>query len=108
MDRRGENLVRPCVLALGLHVIVVSSFFIAVSPEAKTIIPPQVIVMQATELTFAPSEAAISRAKKQEEETDQKLRDLEVAKQLAKELERKKLEDKKRQDVELKKKAETE
>ncbi len=58
MDRRGESIVRPFVLALVLHIIILSSFFVAVSPEARTITPPQVVVIQATELTFAPSEAA--------------------------------------------------
>ena len=64
MDRRGENLVRPLLLAVGLHVVLLSTFFVAVSPEAKTITPPPVIVLQATELSFAPSAAAEAAAKK--------------------------------------------
>ena len=74
MDRRGENLVRPLMLAIGLHIILLSTFFIAVSPEAKTITPPPVIVLQATELTFAPSAAAEALAKKKQAE-EQKLQE---------------------------------
>ncbi len=69
MDRRGENLVRPTLLAMGLHALVIGSFFIAVSPQAKSIVPPQVMVIQATELTFAPSAAAQARQEKQAAET---------------------------------------
>ena len=58
MDRRGENLIRPLMLAIGFHIILLSTFFIAVSPEAKTITPPPVVVIKATALTFAPSAAA--------------------------------------------------
>ena len=68
MDRRGENLVRPLMLAIGLHIILLSTFFIAVSPEAKTITPPPVVVIQATELTFAPSAAAEALVKKKQAE----------------------------------------
>ncbi|MFZ8870921.1 MAG: hypothetical protein ACO2YC_05855, partial [Litorivicinaceae bacterium] len=68
MDRRGENLIRPLMLAIGLHIILLSTFFIAVSPEAKTITPPPVVVIQATELTFAPSSAAEARAKQKKAE----------------------------------------
>jgi colicin import membrane protein len=80
MDRRGENLVRPLMLAIGLHIILLSTFFIAVSPEAKTITPPPVVVIQATELTFAPSAAAEARAKKQQAEADRKKREAEEKK----------------------------
>ena len=64
MDRRGENLIRPLMLAIGLYIILLSTFFIAVSPEAKSITPPPVVVIQATELTFAPSAAAEARTQK--------------------------------------------
>ena len=72
MDRRGENLVRPLLLAVCLHIVLISTFFIAVSPEAKTITPPPVVVIQATELTFAPSAAAEARVRKEKAEEEQK------------------------------------
>lgn len=103
MDRRGENLVRPLMLAIGLHIILLSTFFIAVSPEAKTITPPPVVVIQATELTFAPSAAAEARAKKQQAEADRKKREAEEKKR--QEEAKKKAAEKKRQE-EARKKAE--
>lgn len=103
MDRRGENLVRPLMLAIGLHIILLSTFFIAVSPEAKTITPPPVVVIQATELTFAPSAAAEARAKKQQAEADRKKREAEEKKR--QEEAKKKAAEKKRQE-EAQKKAE--
>ena len=45
MDRRGENLVRPLLLAVCLHIVLISTFFCRV-PEAKTITPPPIIVIQ--------------------------------------------------------------
>jgi colicin import membrane protein len=116
MDRRGENLVRPLMLAIGLHIILLSTFFIAVSPEAKTITPPPVVVIQATELTFAPSAAAEARAKKQQAEADRKKREAEekkrqeeakkkAAEKKKQEKAQKKAEEKKRQE-EAQKKAE--
>jgi len=116
MDRRGENLVRPLMLAIGLHIILLSTFFIAVSPEAKTITPPPVVIIQATELTFAPSAAAEARAKQQKAEADRKKRDAEEKKrqeeakkkaeeQKKREEAKKKAEEKKKQE-EAKKKAE--
>jgi len=95
VDRRGENLIRPLMLAIGLHIILLSTFFIAVSPEAKTITPPPVVVIQATELTFAPSAAAEARAKQKQAEVDRKQREAE---------EKKRQEDVKKQ-VEAKKKS---
>ena len=80
MDRRGENLVRPLLLAICLHIVLISTFFIAVSPEAKTITPPPVVVIQATELTFAPSAAAEARARKEKAEEEQKRREAEAKK----------------------------
>ena len=80
MDRRGENLVRPLLLAVCLHIVLISTFFIAVSPEAKTITPPPVVVIQATELTFAPSAAAEARARKEKAEEEQKRREAEEKK----------------------------
>ena len=80
MDRRGENLVRPLLLAVCLHIVLISTFFIAVSPEAKTITPPPVVVIQATELTFAPSAAAEARVRKQKAEEEQKRRQQEAKK----------------------------
>lgn len=103
MDRRGENLVRPLMLAIGLHIILLSTFFIAVSPEAKTITPPPVVVIQATELTFAPSAAAEARAKKQQAEADRKKREAEEKKR--QEEAKKRAAEKKRQE-EAQKKAE--
>ncbi|MEK9555156.1 MAG: cell envelope integrity protein TolA [Gammaproteobacteria bacterium] len=103
MDRRGENLVRPLMLAIGLHIILLSTFFIAVSPEAKTITPPPVVVIQATELTFAPSAAAEARAKKQQAEADRKKREAEEKKR--QEEAKKKAAEKKKQE-EAQKKAE--
>ena len=103
MDRRGENLVRPLMLAIGLHIILLSTFFIALSPEAKTITPPPVVVIQATELTFAPSAAAEARAKKQQAEADRKKREAEEKKR--QEEAKKKAAEKKRQE-EAQKKAE--
>lgn len=103
MDRRGENLVRPLMLAIGLHIILLSTFFIAVSPEAKTITPPPVVVIQATELTFAPSAAAEVRAKKQQAEADRKKREAEEKKR--QEEAKKKAAEKKKQE-EAQKKAE--
>jgi len=116
MDRRGENLVRPLMLAIGLHIILLSTFFIAVSPEAKTITPPPVVIIQATELTFAPSAAAEARAKQQKAEADRKKREAEEKKrqeeakkkaeeQKKREEAKKKAEEKKKQE-EAKKKAE--
>ena len=116
MDRRGENLVRPLMLAIGLHIILLSTFFIALSPEAKTITPPPVVVIQATELTFAPSAAAEARAKKQQAEADRKKREAEekkrqeeakkkAAEKKKQEKAQKKAEEKKRQE-EAQKKAE--
>jgi colicin import membrane protein len=116
MDRRGENLVRPLMLAIGLHIILLSTFFIAVSPEAKTITPPPVVIIQATELTFAPSAAAEARAKQQKAEADRKKREAEEKKrqeeakkkaeeQKKREEAKKKAEEKKKQE-EVKKKAE--
>ena len=97
MDRRGENLVRPLMLAIGLHIILLSTFFIALSPEAKTITPPPVVVIQATELTFAPSAAAEALAKKKQAEEQKRQEEL-----------RKKAEAeaKKKAEAEAKKKAE--
>jgi colicin import membrane protein len=103
MDRRGENLVRPLMLAIGLHIILLSTFFIALSPEAKTITPPPVVVIQATELTFAPSAAAEARAKKQQAEADRKKREAEEKKR--QEEAKKKAAEKKKQE-EAQKKAE--
>ena len=103
MDRRGENLIRPLMLAIGLHIILLSTFFIAVSPEAKTITPPPVVVIQATELTFAPSAAAEARAKKQQAEADRKKSEAEEKKR--QEEAKKKAAEKKRQE-EAQKKAE--
>ena len=101
MDRRGENLVRPLMLAIGLHIILLSTFFIAVSPEAKTITPPPVVVIQATELTFAPSAAAEALAKKKQAE-EQKHQE-ELKKKAEAEAEAKK-----QAEAEAKKKAEAE
>lgn len=103
MDRRGENLIRPVCLAIAFHLVVLSCFFIAVSPEAKTITPPPVVVIQATELTFAPSAAAEARAKKQQAEADRKKREAEEKKR--QEEAKKKAAEKKRQE-EARKKAE--
>ena len=82
MDRRGENLVRPLLLAVCLHIVLISTFFIAVSPEAKTITPPPIVVIQATELTFAPSAAAEARARKEKAEEEQRRREAEEKKRL--------------------------
>ncbi len=103
MDRRGENLGRPLMLAIGLHIILLSTFFIAVSPEAKTITPPPVVIIQATELTFAPSAAAEARAKQQKAEADRKKREAEEKKR--QEEAKKKAEEQKKLE-EAKKKAE--
>ena len=100
MDRRGENLVRPLLLAVCLHIVLISTFFIAVSPEAKTITPPPVVVIQATELTFAPSAAAEARARKEKAEEEQKRREAEEKKR--------RQEAKKKAEAEAKKKAEAE
>ena len=59
MDRRGESLIRPFSLAVVLHALIIGSFFIAMAPEANTVSPPQVQVIQATALSFAPSEAVM-------------------------------------------------
>ena len=99
MDRRGENLVRPLLLAVCLHIVLISTFFIAVSPEAKTITPPPVVVIQATELTFAPSAAAEARVRKQKAEEEQKRRQQEAKKKAEAEA-------KKKAEAEAKKKAE--
>ena len=101
MDRRGENLVRPLLLAVCLHIVLISTFFIAVSPEAKTITPPPVVVIQATELTFAPSAAAEARVRKQKAEEEQKRRQQEAKKKAEAEA-------KKKAEAEAKKKAEAE
>lgn len=106
MDRRGDNLVRPIMLAIGLHIILLSTFFVAVSPEAKTITPPPVVIIQATELTFAPSAAAEARAKKQQAEADRKNREAEEKKKA--EEKRKKQEAKKKAEADAKRKAEAE
>ena len=106
MDRRGENLFRPLLLAVCLHIVLISTFFIAVSPEAKTITPPPVIVIQATELTFAPSAAAEARARKEKAEEEQKRREAEEKKRLQEV--KKKAEAKKKAETEAKKKAEAE
>ena len=57
MDRRGENLVRPLDAChrSAYHLVLT---FIAVSRKRKQLRPPPVVVIQATELTFAPSAAA--------------------------------------------------
>ncbi|MGB0254450.1 MAG: hypothetical protein ACPF96_08890, partial [Litorivicinaceae bacterium] len=99
MDRRGENLVRPLMLAIGLHIILLSTFFIAVSPEAKTITPPPVVVIQATELTFAPSAAAEARAQKKKADAEEKRRQEEARKKAE---EKKKQEEKARKEAEMK------
>jgi colicin import membrane protein len=119
MDRRGENLVRPLMLAIGLHVILLSTFFIALSPEAKTITPPPVVVIQATELTFAPSAAAEALAKKKQAEEQKRQQELKQKAEAEAEAEAKKkaeaeamkkaaAEAKKKAEAEAKKKAEAE
>ncbi|MBU26031.1 MAG: protein TolA [Gammaproteobacteria bacterium] len=120
MDRRGESLVRPLLLAACLHILLILTFFIAVSPEAKTITPPSVVVIQATELTFAPSAAAEARVRKQKAEEEEKKRHEAEQKRRQQEAKRKaeaereeqlekaKLEAKKKAEVEAKKKAEVE
>ncbi len=109
MDRRGENLVRPLLLAVCLHIVLISTFFIAVSPEAKTITPPPVLVIQATELTFAPSAAAEARVRKQKAEEEQKRRQQEAEKKAEAEAKKKaEAEAKKKAEAEAKKKAEAE
>ena len=118
MDRRGESLVRPLLLAACLHILLILTFFIAVSPEAKTITPPSVVVIQATELTFAPSAAAEARVRKQKAEEEEKKRHEAEQKRRQQEAKRKaeaereeqlekaKLEAKKKAEVEAKNKAE--
>ena len=108
MDRRGENLVRPLLLAICLHIVLISTFFIAVSPEAKTITPPPVVVIHATELTFAPSAAAEARARKKKAEEEQKRREAEEKRRQQVAKEKAEAEAKKKAEVEAKKKAEAE
>ena len=108
MDRRGENLVRPLLLAVCLHIVLISTFFIAVSPEAKTITPPPIVVIQATELTFAPSAAAEARARKEKAEEEQKRREAEEKKRRQEAKKKAEAEAEKKAEAEAKKKAEAE